>query len=132
MACSRALRGILLSLLLAVGFVPGSTPAYAWTAPGLSAEGQQIAKVVSVRKVLRTPYFASRYPQIHYYTLYFSVRDSDQTYCAEYETAIVDEIDDLFSAKNQNVEIVLERKGLTLTTPAGRKIKAYFSEEKHC
>jgi hypothetical protein len=50
--------------------------------------------------VLENRYFVSRYPQIHYHLLYFAVRTSDQTYCAEYETPVLDEIDDLFSAKD--------------------------------
>jgi hypothetical protein len=40
-------------------------------------------------------YFGCRYPQTHYYLLYFAVRTSDQTYCAEYDTPVLDEIDDL-------------------------------------
>jgi hypothetical protein len=60
--------------------------------PSSSGEGQQIGKILSVRKVLENRYFVSRYPQIHYYLLYFAVRISDQTYCAEYETPVLDEI----------------------------------------
>jgi hypothetical protein len=33
-----------------------------------------------------------------YYLLYFAVRTSDQTYCAEYETPVLDEIDDLIGS----------------------------------
>jgi hypothetical protein len=67
-----------------------------------SNEGHLIGKIFSVRKVLANRYFVSRYPQIHYYLLYFAVRTSDQTYCAEDETPGLDEIDDLFSAKDTN------------------------------
>jgi len=61
--------------------VRGSTPP-----PSPPNEGQQIGKILSVRKVLENRYVGSRYPQIHYYLLYFAVRTSDRTYCAEYET----------------------------------------------
>jgi hypothetical protein len=81
---------------------------------------------------LENRYFASRYPQIHYYLLYFAVRTSDQTYCAEYETPVLDEIDDLFSAKDKEVEIALKGKSLTLRTLKGRKIKAHLVEQKQC
>jgi len=60
------------------------------------------------------------------------VRTSDQTYCAEYETPVLDEIDDLFSAKDKDVEFVLEGKNLTLRTPKGRKFKARLVEQKQC
>ena len=77
-------------------------------------------------------YFVSRYPQIHYYLLYFAVRTSDQTYRAEYETPVLDEIDDLFSAKDKDVEFVLKGKSLTLRTPKSRKFKARLVEQKQC
>jgi hypothetical protein len=108
-------------------FVRGSTPP-----PSLSNEGQQIGKILSVRKSLENRYVGSRFPQIHYYLLYFAVRTSDQTYCAEYETPVLDEIDDLFSAKEQNVAVVLNSKSLTLRTPKGRKIKARLVDQKQC
>jgi hypothetical protein len=107
--------------------VRGSTPP-----PSPPNEGQQIGKILSVRKVLENRYVGSRYPQIHYYLLYFAVRTSDQTYCAEYETPVLDEIDDLFSAKDQNVAVVLKGKSLTLRTPKGRKIKARFVDQNQC
>jgi hypothetical protein len=97
-----------------------------------SSEGQQVGKVLSVRKVLRNPYFFSRYPRIHYYLLYFAVRASDQTYCNEYETPVLDEIDDVFSAKDKDVEFVLDGKNFTLRTPSGRKIKAHLVDKKQC
>jgi hypothetical protein len=81
---------------------------------------------------LRNHYFSSRYPQIHYYLLYFAVRVSDQTYCAEYETPVLEEIDDLFSAKDKDVEFVLKGKSLTLRTPKGRKLKARLVKQKQC
>ena len=82
-------------VLAATGYGHSSAPT-----PNSSSEGQQIGKILSVRKVLGNRYFVSRYPQIHYYLLYFAVRTPDQTYCAEYETPVLDEIDDLFSAKD--------------------------------
>ena len=69
---------------------------------------------------------------MHYYLLYFAVRTSDQTYCAEYETPVLDEIDDLLSAKDKDVEFVLKGKRLTLRTPKGRKLKAHLAEQKQC
>ena len=81
---------------------------------------------------MRNQYFGSHYPQTHYYLLYFAVRTFDRTYCAEYETPVLDEIDDLFSAKDKDVEFVLKGKSLTLKTPKGRKLKARLVEQKQC
>jgi hypothetical protein len=100
--------------------------------PSSSSEGQQIGKILSVRKVLENRYFVSRYPQIHYYLVYFAVRTSDQTYCAEYETPVLDEIDDLFSAKDKDIEFVLNGKNLKLRTPRGRKVKAHLVKQTQC
>jgi hypothetical protein len=51
---------------------------------------------------------------------------------AEYETPVLDEIDDLFSEKDQSVAIVLKSKSLTLRTPKGRKERARFVDQKQC
>lgn len=95
--------------------------------PSPPDEGQQIGKILSVRKVLE-----NRYPQVHYYFLYFAVRASHQTYCVEYETPVLDEIDDLFSAKYQNLAVVIKSKSFTLRTLKGRKIKGRFVDQKQC
>ena len=121
-----------LVLLASVVFAATSSPQGSAPPPSSSSKGQQIGKILSVRKVLRNQYFGSRYPQMHYYLLYFAVRISDQTYCAEYETPVLDEIDDLFSAKDKDVEFVLKGKSLTLRTPKGRKLKAHLVEQKQC
>jgi hypothetical protein len=130
----RELRGsTLASVLLATVFLAVAMYANGSAPPqSSSSEGQQIGKVLSVRKVLRNPYVFSRYPRIYYYLLYFAVRASDQTYCSEYETPVLDEIDDVFSAKDKAVEFVLKGKNLTLRTPHGRTVKAHLVDEKQC
>jgi hypothetical protein len=118
---------LLATIVLAAKYGRSSAPP-----PSSSSEGQQIGKILSVRKVLENRYFISRYPQIHYYLLYFAIRVSEQTYCSEYETPVLDEIDDLFSAKDKDVEVVLNGKNLTLRTPRGRKIKAHLVKKEQC
>jgi hypothetical protein len=113
--------------LVATRYSNGSAPPLS-----SSSEGQQIGKILSVRKVLGNRYFVPRYPQIHYYLLYFAIRVSDKTYCSEYETPVLDEVDDLFSAKDKDVEFALKGNNLTLKTPRGRKIKAHLVDEKQC
>jgi len=113
--------------LVAIACAQSSAPP-----PASSSESPQVGKILSVRKVLLTPYFVSRFPQIHYYMLYFAIHASERTYCSEYETPVLDEIDDLFSAKNKDVEFVLKGKSLTLRTPKGRKLKARLVGEERC
>jgi len=129
----RELRRNVLPLVLLVTFILAARYGHSSAPPpSSSSEGQQIGKILTVRKVLENRYFVSRYPQVHYYLLYFAVRTSEQTYCAEYETPVLDEIDDLFSAKDKDVEVVLKGKSLTLRTPKGRKLKAHLVEQKQC
>jgi len=51
---------------------------------------------------------------------------------ASTRTPVLDEIDDLLSAKDKDVEFVLDGKNLTLRTPRGRKIKAHLVKQKQC
>jgi hypothetical protein len=101
-------------------------------APGSPREGGQTGKIISVRKLLREQYFVSRYPQIHYYTLYVSLRIADTTYCAEYETPVLDEIDDVQAANGKEVEVAVKDKKLTIRTPKGRTLKTRLVEGKRC
>jgi hypothetical protein len=132
MAHRELRRSVLLMVLLATIVLAARYGHSSAPPPSSSSGGQQIGKIASVRKVLENRYFVSRYPQIHYYLLYFAVRTSDQTYCAEYETPVLDEIDDLFSAKDIEVEFVLNGKNLTLRTSRGRKIKAHLVKQNQC
>jgi len=133
MARRELRRSVLPVVLLATVVLAATGYGYSSGPPPSSAnESQHIGKILSVRKVLENRYFVSRYPQIHYYLLYFAVRTSAQTYCAEYETPVLDEIDDPLSAKDKDVEFVLKGKILTLRTPKGRKLKAHSVEQKQC
>ncbi|MGA7046253.1 MAG: hypothetical protein WBW01_15275 [Terriglobales bacterium] len=98
MAHKELRRSVLRLVLLATLFLAATMCARGSAPP--QGSGQQVGKVLSVRKVLRDRYVFSRYPRIYYYVLYFAVRASDQTYCIEYETPVLDEIADVFSAKD--------------------------------
>jgi hypothetical protein len=85
-----------------------------------------------MRKVLHQQYFVSRYPQIHYYDLYISLRTADQGYCVEYETPVIDEIEELSSNIGKSVEIILKGKHMVIRTPKGRKLKGNLVEGEKC
>ena len=74
----------------------------------------------------------SRYPQIHYYLLYISLRISNQNYCSEFVTPVLDEIEDVTSAAGKSVEVVLKGKSIALRTPKERKLKTHLVERKQC
>jgi F0F1-type ATP synthase gamma subunit len=76
-------------------------------------------------------HFVTRYPQIRSYRLFLTVRVSEQTYCGEYNTAVIQEMDDLFAAKGKEIAIMLNGKRLTVMTPTGRKLKAWLSEPRN-
>jgi hypothetical protein len=118
------------SLALSLGPVERLSGSAAIVEP--ATQGEQTVRILSVRKVLRNHYFISRYPQIHYYTLYISLRASDQTYCTEYETPVLDEIADVSSATNQNIDIVVKGKSISIQTSGGRKLKAHLAKGSQC
>jgi len=118
------------SLALSLGAVEGLSGSAGIVEP--ANQGEQTARILSVRKVLRNQYFASRYPQIHYYILYISLRASDQTYCTEYQTPVLDEISDVSSATNQDIEVVVKGKSVNIQTPGGRRLKAHLTRGSQC
>jgi len=93
---------------------------------------EQIGTILTVRKVPVGSHFVTRYPQIRYSRLYFTVRVSEQTYCGEYETPVIDEMNDLLAAKGADIGVVLTGKRLTVRTPKGAKLKAWLSEPRQC
>jgi hypothetical protein len=126
-------RGFQILVLLTALFLATTG---AWGSSGSrtvsSDESRQVARIMSVRKVLENHYFVSRYPQIHYYMLYLSMRIAGQPYCAAYETPVLDEIADAFAAQGKDVEVMLKNKRLTLITPKGFKLKAHLVEARQC
>lgn len=121
------LRLLLFSFLLDIFIGPVSQ-----ASGGTLENGDRKATVLSVRKVLRDPYFTSRYPHTHYYILYISLKVSDQTYCSEYETPVLDEIWDVTSAINQDVSVVVNGKSFLIQAPKGHKLKAHVAGASQC
>jgi hypothetical protein len=117
------------ALILLVWYVVLGKAGYAASARSTSLQSnqtRQIGELLRVRKILHHEYFVSRYPRIHYFLLYSTVRVSDQNVCAEYETPVLDEIDDLFSAMGKHVEVEFRGFNLTVRTPGGRKLKTHL------
>jgi hypothetical protein len=97
-----------------------------------SSESYQIAKVVSVREVRHASLPTSRYPTTPYYTIDLCVLLTGQTYCAGYETPVLDEVRELLAAKGQNIQIDLNGKKILLILPTGRRLKAELVKSSQC
>ena len=95
-------------------------------------DGYHDAKVVSVREVRHASFPSSRYPTTPYYTIDLAVLLSGQTYCAGYETPVLDEVHDLLAAKGQEVKMDLHEKNILLILPAGRRLKADLVKPSQC
>lgn len=130
---SKSAKHILLyTVLLGVFMTPRPQ---LFGSPGSDAaanNGQQTAKILSLREVLRNQYFLGRYPQIHYYILYIALSISDQTYCTEYETPVLDEIEDISSATGQKINAEMKGKSIILRAPKGHKLKTRVVDGNHC
>jgi hypothetical protein len=130
----RELRRILLTLALFATLALAASSSAQSSAPKLNSasDAGQISKVLSVRKTPVGLHLVSRYPQIRYYLLHLTVRVDDSTYCAEYQTPVIEEIDDLLATKNKDVGIVIHGKRLLVKTPTGMKLKAWLSNPNQC
>jgi hypothetical protein len=80
------------------------------------------------------PLYSVRYPRIHDFDVYFSLRVSEQTYCGDYETVVLDEIGDLMGSDGKDVEIILDKskKKVTLYTARKRKLIARLVRMRLC
>lgn len=134
MPCGRKSAKHILSYAILLSVFSTPTP-QVFGSPGtahMTENGDRAATVLSVRKVLRNQYFVSRYPQIHYYILYISLNISDRTQCTEYETPVLDEIEDISSAIGQNVNAKLKGKSIILRAPKGHKLKTQVVNRNQC
>lgn len=127
-----AKRGFVLglSLLIFLGPVQPTFSVGNLSEPANQAE--QSGKILNVRKALRNQYFLSRYPQIHYYNLFITLRVSGQTYCTEYETPVLEEIQDVTTATNQDVAVAMKGKTVTIRTPKEHRLKAHLVNDNQC
>ncbi len=130
----RELRRIPLTLAIFATLALAATSFAPPSAPKLSSpsDAGQIGKVLSVRKAPIGLHIVSRYPQIRYYLLHPTVRVDDKIYCGEYQTAVIEEMDDLFASKAKDVGIVIHGKKLIVKTPNGMKLKAWLSNPNQC
>jgi len=100
-----------------------------------SSTPTQTGTVLTVRKVLNsTSHASARYSPVHRFDIYFAVRVAEQTYCEDYQTVILDEIEDLVSCIGREVAVALsaDKKAIVVYTPHNRKLKAHAVNGRNC
>ena|SRR5215471_6303340 len=90
------------------------------------------AKLVSAQEYKRNGFPVSRWSSVHELTVHFVVKISERSYCAAYETIVVNEVQDLVSSTGKNVQANVSDKKLLLILPSGRKIKASLLGDNQC
>ena len=111
-----------------------------WTEPSLAQHSsspsvKQVGRILSVRKVLRSSTVSTtRSSRIHEFDVYFSIRIADQSYCGDYETPVLDEINDLLASRRKLVWLKLDehKNRITLYTTHYRGLKAHIVRPSHC
>ena len=82
----------------------------------------------SDKKVVQT----GRWMVVRQYTVDFAVVCTNQTYCGEVTTTVVNEVDDLMASKGQPVELLASGKEIDITLHSGRRIKAHQMSANKC
>jgi hypothetical protein len=93
-----------------------------------SSAASQTGRISGVRRALRSTILSTtRYSRIHDFDVYFSLRTGHETYCVDYETVVLDEIEDLAASEGREIQISLNKKKnnkIVLYSLLGRKLKA--------
>jgi len=120
-------------LLLGIGLVvcvgvqaQSSTPA--GNPPTNPAQTGTLTDTHSDKRVVQT----GRWYVVRQFTVDFAVRCSNQTYCGEVTTTVVNEVDDLMASRGQPVELVESGKDIDVTLHNGRHIKAHQLAANKC
>ena len=123
--CTVALLGTIFVLCLNI---QGQS---ATSTPNSSATGPKTGTIVdthSDKRVVQT----GRWYVTRQFTVDFAVKCSDQTYCGEVTTTVVNEVDDLMASKGKPVELLPSGKDIDVTLQNGRRIKAHQVAANKC
>ena len=97
-----------------------------------STLGYQTGKIVSVRQIARNGALVSRYSSTHVFTMDFTVRVAGHSYCVDYETIVLDEVNDLRASDQKDVQVDMQGKHMIVILPSGRRIKAQTADATQC
>jgi len=120
-------RRFVLLLVVLMCLLVASRPA------GFAQNSYQTATVVSVREIRHSPGLTpSRFAGPVYFTVDFALRVSTNSYCVDYETPVLDEVQDLRSANGKEVKVEMRGKKLAVVLPTGRRLKAELVKQTQC
>jgi hypothetical protein len=114
-----------LMFVLSVG-AQSSTPVGEGSGTGVKTG--TLVETHSDKKVVQT----GRWYVVRQFTVDFAVKCSNQTYCGEVTTTVVNEVDDLMASKGQAVELQESGKDIDVTLHNGRHIKAHQVSANKC
>lgn len=113
-----------------------------WTCGTISAFSQsssfpkrESARIAGVRSTSHEAFlYTTRYSRIQDFDVYFSLRAGKETYCVDYETVVLDEIQDLTDAEGKDLNVSLEprKNKVIIYTPQSRKLKARIVRADLC
>jgi hypothetical protein len=92
------------------------------------AKAGTLVETHSDKKVVQT----GRWYVVRQFTVDFAVKCSNQTYCGEVTTTVVNEVDDLMASKGQPVELSESGRDIDVTLQNGRHIKAHQVSPNKC
>lgn len=95
---------------------------------GTAPKNGTIVEARSDKRVVQT----GRWYVTRQFTVDFAVKCSDQTYCGEVTTTVVNEVDDLMASKGQPVELLESGKDIDVTLNNGRRIRAHQVAANKC
>jgi hypothetical protein len=73
-----------------------------------------------------------RYPTVARFTLDVAFRIAGQSYCTDYETPVLDEVQELNAANGRDVKVEVRGKKITIILPSGRRIRTEMAKETQC
>ncbi len=118
--------------LCAAIFATLSLSLSAQTADQKSTSAYRSATIISVRQVARNGFLVSRYSSAHVFTVDFTLRMDEHSYCIDYDTIVMQEVDDLRAAYQKEVQVDMQGKRLVIILPSGRKIRAQLADSTQC
>jgi hypothetical protein len=113
-----------------------------WTCGTVAALGQSSSftkvvrgRIAGVRSVSHGALlYTTRYSRIQDFDVYFSLRTGREKYCLDYETVVLDEIQDLTGSEGKDLNVSLEprKNKVIIYTPERRKLKARMVRADLC
>lgn len=100
-----------------------------------SPSARETARIANVRSVSREAFlYTPRTSRIHDFDVYFSLRAGQESYCVDYETVVLDEIQDLVGAEGKDLSVSLNtrKNRVVVYTPQSRRLKARMVRASFC